>query len=155
VASPFLFDYAKGRWVEKYSLPLGGDAIGVVLLQASGLQADATLNNYQYLSQLLAGGTGNLEATFTNYARIWLTAASGITISVNTSTGVTTVDIPNQVWSAAGGALNNSLGAFTTCYRPTSSTADSGISLMTNHPFAISVAGGTLTATVPSIGTTT
>jgi hypothetical protein len=150
--SPFIFDSAKGRWVEKYLLPVGGDNIVVVLLQSSGLQADATLNNYSTLSTLLASNT---EASFTNYARIFLTNTSGITVSVNTSTGVTTVDIPDQVWNAAGGAVNNTLGALLTCYRPTSVAPDSGILPLTKHDFAVTTTGGTLTAAVPSIGTAT
>lgn len=147
-----MFDYAKGRFVEKYMLPIGGDNIVVVLLQSSGLQADATLNNYQFLSQLLAGG--NLEATFTNYSRKVL-AAADLTVTVNTGTGVTTVDAVDQVWSAAGGALNNTMGALVTCYRPTSGSADSAILLLTKHDYAASTTGGNLTASIPSIATAT
>lgn len=147
-----LFDSAKGRWVEKYLLPVGGDNIIVVLLQASGLQVDATLNNYSTLAALLAGG--NTEATFTNYGRKVLSGVD-ITVSVNTSTGVTTVDIPDQVWTSAGGAVNNGLGALLTCYRQTSATPDSGILPLTKHDFAVTTTGVNLQATVPSIGTAT
>jgi hypothetical protein len=148
----FIFDYAKGRWVEKYLLPVGGDNIVVVLLQSSGLQADATLNNYQTLGTLLASNT---EAAFTNYGRPVLSTASGITVSVNVSTGVTTVDIPDQVWNAAGGAVNNTLGALLTCYRPASTSPDANILPLTKHDFAVATTGGNLTAAVPSIGTST
>lgn len=146
---PFIFDSAKGRWVEKYLLPVGGDNIVVVLLQSSGLQADATLNNYSTLSSLLAA---NAEATFTNYTRQIISSVN-ITVSVNTSTGVTTVSIPSQVWNAAGGAVNNSLGALLTCYRPSSTSLDSQILPLTKHEFAVSTTGGNLTATITSIGT--
>lgn len=145
-----IFDYAKGRWVEKYRLPIGGDNILVVLLKSAGLQADGTLNNYQFLSELLAGG--NAEADFTNYSRHVLSAAD-ITVTTNTGTGVATVDATDRVWSAAGGAQNNALGALVTCYRQTSSTPDSGILLLTKHDYTISTTGGNLTATIPSIGT--
>lgn len=147
-----IFDSAKGRWVEKFMLPIGGDNIVVVLLQSSGLQADATLNNYATLSALLAGG--NTEATFTNYSRKVL-AAADLSVSVNTGTGVTTVDSVDQVWNAAGGALNNTLGAICFCYRPTSGSLDSAILPLTKHDFATTTTGGNLTATVPSIGTVT
>lgn len=147
----FIFDYAKGRWVEKYLLPVGGDNIVIVLLQSSGLQADATLNNYQTLASLLGS---NSEATFTNYSRIVLSGLN-ITVSVNTSTGVTTVDIPDQVWSAAGGATNNTLGALLTCYRPSTASLDTQILPLTKHDFAVTTTGGNLTAAVPSIGTST
>lgn len=145
----FIFDSAKGRWVEKYELPVGGDNIVIVLLQSSGLQADATLNNYSDLGSLLASNT---EANFTNYARIVLSSAN-ITVTVNTSTGITTVDIPDQVWNAAGGAVNNTLGALLTCYRPASTSLDSAILPLTKHEFSVTTTGGNLTAAVPSIGT--
>lgn len=150
--APFIFDNAKGRWVEKFLLPIGGDNIVVVLLQSSGLQADATLNNYTFLSQLLAGG--NTEAGFTNYARKVL-AAADLSVSVNTGTGVTTVDAVDQVWNSAGGALNNTMGAICFCYRPTSGSADSAILLLSKHDFATTTTGGNLTAQIPSIGTVT
>jgi len=145
-----ILDYAVGRWVEKYRLPVGGDNILIVLLQASGLEADATLNNYQFLSDLLAAS--NNEATFTNYSRKVLSAAD-ITVTPNTGTGVTTVDIADQTWTSAGGAVNNSLGAFLTCYRQTSSTPDSGVLVLSKHDYTQSTTGVNLQATVPSIGT--
>lgn len=116
------------------------------------MQADSTLNNNQTLADLLAAG--NVEADFTNYVRKVLSSVD-ITVSTNTSTGVTTVDIPDQVWNAAGGAVNNTIGALLTCYRPTSATPDSGILPLTKHDFTIGTTGGNLTATVPSIGTAT
>lgn len=82
-------------------------------------------------------------------------SAADITVSTNTGTGVTTVDTSDQVWNAAGGAVNNTLGALLTCYRPTSSTPDSGILLLTKHDYTIGTTGGNLTAQVPSIGTVT
>lgn len=144
----FVFNYAKGRWIEKYSLPVGGDNIIIVLLKSSGLQADATLGNYQDLGTLLAS---NAEATFTNYSRIVLSSAS-ITIAPP-SGGVRTVSIPSQVWNAAGGAANDTLGAFLTCYRPTSSSPDANMLPLTKHDFAVTTTGGNLTATITSIGT--
>lgn len=132
-------------------MPLGTDNILVVLLQSTGLQADATLGTYQYLSQLTAAG--NTEATFTNYARKVLTSTN-ITVSVNTTTHVTTLDITDQVWNAAGGATNNTLGALITGYRPTSASTDASVLLLTKHDCAITTTGGNLTVTIPSIGTT-
>jgi hypothetical protein len=122
----------------------------VVLLQSTGLQVDATLETYQFLSQLLTAG--NAEATFTNYSRQVLSGTS-ITVTVNTSTGVTTVDISDQVWTAAGGATNNTLGALITCYRPSVASTDSSVLLLTKHDFATTTTGGNLTASIASIGT--
>jgi hypothetical protein len=144
----FVFEYAYGRWIDKYSLPVGGDNILVVLVQSSGLPSDGTLAGYQYLSQVWSGG--GVEATFTNYTRQSVT--TGITITVGATT---TVDIANQVWNSAGGATNNTLGALLTCYQPTSISTDSSILLLTKHDFAATTTGGNLTAVISAIGTVT
>lgn len=141
-------EYAYGRWIDKYSLPVGGDNILIVLVQASGLPSDGTLAGYQFLSQVWSGG--GVEATFTNYSRHSVT--TGITITVGATT---TVSIPSQVWNSAGGATNNSLGALLTCYKPTSGSVDSAIQLMTKHDFVASTTGGNLTATITTIGSVT
>ncbi len=95
----------------------------LVLLQSSGYQGDATVRNYTSLSAILA--TANLEATFTNYVRKVIT--SGITITPDTTNHKNTVSIANPTWTAAGGALNNTLAKLLVCYQPTSGTADSGV----------------------------
>jgi hypothetical protein len=143
-----VFASAKGRFVDRYSLLLGTDNIVVVLLQSSGLQADATLAAYTNLGTLLASNT---EATFTNYSRPVLSSGS---ITITVTTGVT-VAIPSQVWTSAGGALNNTLGALLTCYRPTSGTGNSGILPLTKHDFSTTTTGGNLTATITTVATVT
>lgn len=148
----FVINQAKGRWIQFAELPLGTDNLLVVLFQSASLPTDASLKNFQFLSQVT--GAGALEATFTNYARLVFAAAS-ITITVNTGTGVTTLDTADGVWNAAGGAVNNTLGKLLLCYRPTSSSLDSAISVLTAHDFAATTTGGTLTATITSIGTAT
>lgn len=145
--SNFVADYALGRWIDKYALPVGGDAVLIVLVQSSGLQSDATLTAYQFLSQVWAGG--NLEATFTNYARKSITG-SGITITPGATSSVA---LSSQVWNAAGGATNNSLGALLTCYQPSSLSTDAQIQVLTKHDFVASTTGGTLTAVITTIAT--
>lgn len=147
--SNFVFLSAKGRFVEKASLPLGTDDLIIVLLKASGLEADSTMKNCATLAAVLSNST---EVTFTNYARKSYTSGS-ITITPNTGTGVVTVDLTDAVFNAAGGASNDTLGALIVAYRPTSGSADSAILPLTKHDFSGSTTGGTLTATIPSIGT--
>lgn len=146
----FVFPIAKGRFVEKYLLLTGSDNIVIVLLQSSGLQVDATLATYTNLGALLAATSD--EATFTNYSRPVLATSAPITVTV--STGVT-VAIPSQVWSAAGGATNNVLGALLTCWRPTSSSLDTAIIPLTKHDFSVTTTGGNLTATITTVATVT
>lgn len=148
-------DYAKGRFVEKSTLPLGTDSLLLVLLQSTSLPTDTTIKRNQYLSGILSSGTGSgLEATFTNYARQVIPAAS-ITITVNTSTDVVTLDTSDQTINSAGGATNNTLGAALLCYKPTSSTADTAIPVLTKHDVSLTTTGGNLTIAVPSVATAT
>lgn len=145
-------NYAKGRFIEWATLPVGGDNIIVILFKAAGLPTDATLKNAQYLSDAVAAGA--VIADFTNAARKVLSAVD-ITISVNTGTGVATFDISDQTWNSAGGAVNNSLGKFGVFYRKTSSDADTAIRCISFHDYVQSTNGVNLLAVVPSIGTAT
>jgi hypothetical protein len=145
-------NYAKARWGEWATLPRGTDALVVVLFQSTGLPSDATFKNVQYLSDAIAAGA--VEATFSGYSRKTVTGyGTNITLSVNTGTGVVTLDIPDQAWSPAGGSTNNTLGAIWIGYQPTSTSPDSAIRQVSKHDFSGPANGGTLTATIPSIGT--
>lgn len=146
----FVFPIAKGRFVEKYMLLTGSDNIVLVLMQSAGLQADATLAGYSNLGTLLAAASD--EATFTNYSRIVLSTSAPITISVGTGVSVA---IPSQTWNSAGGAVNNTLGALLTCYRPTSGSADSAVIPLTKHDFSVTTTGANLLATITTIATVT
>jgi len=63
----FVFNIAKGRVNEFAKLSLANDALIIVLLKASGLEADATLQDYDDLAAILAAS--NDEADFTGYSR--------------------------------------------------------------------------------------
>lgn len=146
-------DFAKGRLIHLATLPLGTDNLGLVLLQTTNLPSDNTLKRTQFLSGVLVSGTGaGVEAAFTNYGRIWLSAAA-ITVTVNSSTDVATLDVSDGVWNAAGGVANNSLGKLLVVYRPNSSSLDTAIPILTAHDFVASTTGGNLTAIIPSIAT--
>ena len=148
-------DFAKGRFIEKATLPVGTDSLLVVLLKTGSLPTDNTLKRTQFLSGILSTGTGaGLEATFTNYARKVVAAAS-ITIVVNTTSDVASLDIADQTWNSAGGASNDTLGALLLCYKPASTSLDTAIPILTKHDYSASTTGGNLTASIPSIATAT
>jgi hypothetical protein len=123
-----------------------------VLLQSASLQADATLRNYNTLSAIFGGGS--LEATFTNYARVFVN--SGITITPNTTTHANSVSIANLTWLAAGGALNNTVAKLLVCYQPSSGATDAqtiplfncDVSATTNgQDYKVTIASGVAVAT--------
>lgn len=143
------FNISKGE-IKKYCKLDGGanDALIIVLLKSSGLQADATLADHDNLSVLLAAT--NDEADFTNYARKTVTSA---TITVDDTNDRVDIDIADQTWTSAGGATNNSLGALLVCYDPdTTGGTDSDIIPLTKHDFVVTTDGNDLTAQINAAG---
>jgi hypothetical protein len=148
-------DFAKGRFIQLATLPLGTDSIIVVLLQSTSLPTDNTLKRTQFLSGVLASGTGaGIEAAFTNYAR-QVNPGANITITVNTTTDVVTLDLSDQLINAAGGASNNVLAKALVCYKPTSGSADTAIPILSAHDYSATTTGGNLTVGIPSVATAT
>lgn len=149
MASPLINTWAKGRFIEKCMLPLGTDHILIVPLQSTSIPTDTVLRNCANLGAVFTAGA--LEATFTNYSRIAL-SSSGITITTNTSTTFAQVaSFTTQVWSAAGGAVNNTLAAIVLAYQPTTGTADSGCLVLATLGYAGTTTGGALTAVLGTL----
>jgi hypothetical protein len=125
----------------------GTDSIMVVLLQNTGLAADATLVNYQSLGALLAGTSQ--EATFDNYVRKNLTSSS-ILVSHNTGSSPTNVSVTFalQIWNSAGGAVNNTISKVALVYQPTSDTADTGCLVLATMDYSGTTTGGSFQVTL-------
>jgi hypothetical protein len=143
-----VFNIAKG-WVGYYaSLPAGNDALIVVLLKASGLEADDTLNNHDTLAAILAAA--NDEADFTNYTRKTLASVLG---TVDDTNNRLDVDAADFTFTAAGGASNNSIGKLLVCYDPdTTGGTDSSIVPVTYHDAVFTTDGTDQQITVPTAG---
>lgn len=124
-----VFNIAKGKAGYYATLPAASDALIVVLLKATGLEADNTLNNYDDLAALLAAA--NDEADFTNYSRKTLASVAG---TIDDTNNWLDVDAADFTYTAAGGAANNSIGKALICYDPsTGSGTDSEIIPLTYH----------------------
>ncbi len=126
-------------------------AFVVVLLQAS--ETDDVLNNYDDLSSLLAAA-GNTEADFTNYARKTLVAADLAAVPApDDANNRLDLDLPDQTWSSAGGASNNTLTKLLICYDPdTTGGTDADIVPITHHDFALTTDGTDITAQIAAAG---
>jgi hypothetical protein len=140
--------YAKGRFVQWSTVSAGSDAVMVILLKTTGLVADATMKNYSTLAAVFAGG--NVEADFTNYAR--KVFSTSLTITVSTAASTATVTSANYTWSAAGGALNNTLGKLITAYRPTPTSTDAQCIPMTYHDCTATTTGSDLLVSIAGTG---
>jgi hypothetical protein len=106
-----VFNVAKGKIRYYAELPATNDALIVVLLKATGLEADDVLNNYTNLQTLLAAS--NDEADFTNYARKTL---ASVTITQDDTANRVDLDAADLTYTAAGGATNNTIGKLLVCY---------------------------------------
>lgn len=137
-----VFNISKGAVAEK--VRDDGSALGVLLLESA--EADGDLEDHDELDALLTAA-GNTEAAFTNYAR-----KTGITgsITVDDSNDRTDVDIPDQTWSSAGGASNETLAKLIVFIEE--SASDSGRVPLTHHDFTPTTDGSDLTAQIASAG---
>lgn len=144
-----VFNIAKGKVNEYMSRVVNNDpaagTIVVVLFKVS--EADGTLEDYDLLSTLIAGA--NTEADFTNYARKVLddTALSAYDPSPDDTNNKQNADLPDQTWTSAGGATNNTMTKLIVCYDPSSSgVTDSVMVPLTHHDFTPTTDGSDLTA---------
>lgn len=140
-----VFNVARGR---ARQLILDGEDLIVVLLKTA--QADDALRDHDTLAALLAsgGGTDNVEADFTNYARKTIANAS-VTNTVDDTANDADLDIPDQTWASAGGASNNTLVKAIVCI---DGEDDSARIPLTAHDFTPTTDGSDLIAQVATDG---
>lgn len=150
-----VFNIAKGRVGEFYARVDANDpansALVIVALKAAGLEADATLQDYDDLAAILAAT--NDEATNTNYARKVLTDADLSAPVPDDTNNRFDFDIPDPVWSPGPTATGGAWGKLLVCYDPdTAAGTDSSIIPLTHHDFAVTPDGTVITATVNPAG---
>lgn len=105
-----VFNIAKGRVAELAALPAANDALILVLLKTAGIEADATLQDYDNLSLLLAAT--NDEADFTGYARRTL---ASVTVTVDDTNNRVDVDAADPAaWTNTG--IAQAVSAAVICY---------------------------------------
>lgn len=139
----FTFNIAKGREAHYASLSAANDSLIAVVVEATGLETDATLKDYDNLSLLLAG-TSNEQTTMGRKT------LATINVTGDDTNDWTDVDITvDPVWVAATG---NGVGAILVCYKPDTASADTDIIPLTKHDFVVTPNGGDITAQVPTGG---
>lgn len=119
------------------NLPGANDAIIFVPIETTGLEADATLRDYDDLAALIAG-TSNEQTTA---GRKTVTA---ITPTVDDSANNYTVDCADQVYTSV--AASNAVSAFVLGYdSDTTSGTDSAVIPISKHDVAWTPDGSTMT----------
>lgn len=127
----------------------------LVLVLLKTVQADATLLDYDTLDAILTagGGTANVEADFTNYARKVLTNTELSAPTVDDTGNEQYSDMPDQTYTSAGGATNNTLVKALICYdNDTTSGTDANLIPLTAHDVSVTTDGNNLTLTIPANG---
>lgn len=107
----FVFNISKGKHARYADLPDANDALILVLLKASGLEADATLIDYDNLSVILAAA--NDECDFTGYAR--RTLASVVATVDDTNNRMDTDAADPASYTNTGGSVQQA-GKALVCY---------------------------------------
>lgn len=138
-----VFNIAKGAVAEKFR---DGAANGILMLLKAN-EAESTLVDRDTVALMLAEA-GTTEADFTNYGSR-KTGLTG-TITVDDTNDRVDVDIPDQTFTAAGGASNNTLTKVVIAYEE--SAADSGRIPLTHHDFAVTTDGSDLTVEINAAG---
>lgn len=138
-----VFNVSKGEVKEKAKLSAANDALLYVLIEATGLEADATLKDYDDLSALLAG-TSNEQV---NQARKSTTTA---TITVDDTNDRVDIDIADQTYAALGG---NATGKILLCWDGDTTTGtDSNVQPLTAHSWDVTPDGSDVTAQIAAAG---
>jgi hypothetical protein len=127
-----------------WELPAAADGIIVVPLEATGIQADATIRDHDFLDVLLAA-SNNEQTTMGRK-----TITTGITITVDDANERLDIDCADQVWAAATG---NAVSDLLFCYDPdTGAGTDATVVPLHLHDFAVTPDGSDITAQIAATG---
>lgn len=137
--SSFTFNVSKGRHAHYSSLPATNDALIVIPIEATGVEADATIIDYTTVAAILAAST-NEQTT------IGRKTIASATVTVDNTNDRVSIDTADITWAAASGpAISDLLVA----YDPdTTSGTDADLIPLSWHDFAITPDGSDVTATV-------
>jgi hypothetical protein len=137
--SDFVFNIAKGAVKYYAGLPAANDALIIIPIEASGVESDATLKDYDDVATLLAAAN-NEQSTMGRKT------VTSVTVTVDDTNDRVDVDIADLVWTAAAG---NAISDLLIAYDPdTTGGTDSSLIPLTWHDFPITPDGADVTATV-------
>jgi hypothetical protein len=126
-------------------------AIIIVLLKTA--EADATLEDYDDLSALLAGSNVEADFTGTAYARKVLTDADISAPTLDDGANTYYSVVPQQTWTSAGGTVTNTLAKLLVCYDDDSTGGtDANIIPLTHHDYVVTTDGSDLIAQFAASG---
>lgn len=135
----FVFNIAKGQVAYYASLPAANDALIAIPIEASGVESDAIIKDYDTVAAILAAAT-NEQTTMGRK-----TLAS-VTVTVDDTNDRVNIDCADITWT---GATGSAVSDILICYDPdTTSGTDSSLIPLTWHDFSVTPDGSDITATV-------
>lgn len=138
-----VFNISLGRAAYYSTLPAANDALIVVPIETSGIEADGTLRDYDDLAALLAAA--NNEQTTMGRKTV-----TSVTVTIDDTLNRQDVDFADQTWT---GATGNAISALLICYDPdTTGGTDADIIPMTKHDYVSTPDGSDLTAQLAASG---
>lgn len=115
----------------------------MVPIETTGIEADATMKDYDDLASLLAGSSNEQ----TTMGRKTITS---VTVTVDDTNDRVDIDFADQVWT---GATGNAISKLLVCYDPDTTTGtDSTLVPLTAHDFVVTPDGSDVTAQVAAAG---
>lgn len=134
-----VFNVALGKVASLAALPATNDGLVLVPLEATGLVTDATMRDYDTLSDLLAGASN--EQTTVGRKNL-----ASVTVTVNDTNDRVEVDAADVTWTAPTG---NAVGAVVVCYDPdTTGGTDADLIPLTKHDVTWTPDGNDFTLTI-------
>jgi hypothetical protein len=106
------FNVALGRAASLAALPAASDALILIPLEASGLEADSVLRDKDTFADVVSGTT-NEQTT------VGRKTLSSVTVTVNDTADRVEIDAADVSWTSPTG---NAIGAMVVCYDPDSGT---------------------------------
>ena len=137
------FNIGKGKIAYYAELGAANDALIAVPLETTGLESDATLIDYDTLDAILAAA--NNEQTTMGRKTL-----ASVTVTVDDTNNLVKIDAADIVWTAATG---NNVNALLICYDgDTTAGTDANIVPLFKYDFAVTPAGGDVTAVIHANG---
>jgi hypothetical protein len=142
----FVFNISKGRIAHYASLPGTNDALIAIPIEASGVEADSVLIDYDTVAALLAGASNEQ----TTMGRKTL---SSVTVTVDDANDRVALDCDDLVWS---GATGNPISDIMICYDPDTTTGtDADLIPLSWHDYSATPDGTNITASVADFARST
>lgn len=141
--SDFVFNIAKGKVKYYAELPAASDALILVPIETTSIEADSTLKDHDDLNALI-GGTSNEQTT------IGRKTISSATVTVDDTNDRVDIDIADQSYTAPTG---NAVGKFLICYDgDTGAGTDANITPLTAHAVSWTPDGNDANIVINSAG---